>query len=89
MLIGQKTGRKQRLRDSFHAMISWAEKGGRVSSRRVARVIGTPVGIDEKETKAILGSLAAMIKGWKANQGRGKRSHRVLRRIVYDERSAT
>jgi hypothetical protein len=38
VLIRQKTGGKKRLRDSFHAMMSWAEKSGRVSSRRVARV---------------------------------------------------
>jgi predicted metalloprotease with PDZ domain len=38
-LIRQKTGGKKRLRDSFHAMMSWAEKSKtRVSSRRVARV---------------------------------------------------
>ena len=28
-LIRQKTGGKKRLRDSFHAMMSWAEKSGR------------------------------------------------------------
>ena len=38
-VIRQKTGGKKRLRDSFHAMMSWAEKSEtRISSRRVARV---------------------------------------------------
>jgi predicted metalloprotease with PDZ domain len=37
VLIRQKTGGKKRLRDSFHAMMSWAV-GTRVSSRRVTRV---------------------------------------------------
>ena len=29
MLIRQKTGGKKRLRDSFHALMSWTEKSGR------------------------------------------------------------
>ena len=58
VLIRQKTGGKKRRRNSFHAMMSWAKK-----SRRAFRldelpglpgVIAKPVGLDEKEIKAIV-----------------------------------
>ena len=52
------TGGKKRLRNSFHATMSWArEVGTGVSSRKLPglpRLIGQPVGVDEKEIKAIV-----------------------------------
>ncbi len=58
MLIRQKKGGKKRLRDSFQAIMSWAEKSGRAF--RLEELPGLPglickrVGVDEKEIKAIL-----------------------------------
>lgn len=55
VVIRQKTGGKKRLRDSFHAMMSWAEKSGRAFRfEELPRLIGKPVGVDEKEIKAIV-----------------------------------
>jgi predicted metalloprotease with PDZ domain len=55
VLIRQKTGGKKRLRDSFHAMMSWAEKSGRAFRlEELPGLIGKPVGVDEKEIKAIV-----------------------------------
>jgi hypothetical protein len=43
------------LRDSFHAMMSWAEKSGRAFRlEELPGLIGKPVGVDEKEIKAIV-----------------------------------
>jgi hypothetical protein len=53
-MIRQKTGGKKRIRDSFHAMMSWAEKSGRAFRlEELPGLIGPPVGVDEKEIKAI------------------------------------
>jgi len=55
VLIRQKTGGKKRLRDSIHAMMSWAEKSGRAFRlEELPGLIGKPVGVDEKEIKAIM-----------------------------------
>jgi predicted metalloprotease with PDZ domain len=54
-LIRQKTGGKKRLRDSLHAMMSWAEKSGRAFRiEELPGLIAKPVGVDEKEIKAIM-----------------------------------
>lgn len=55
VLIRQKTRGKKRLRDSFQAMMSWAEKSGRAFRlEELPGLIGKPVGVDEKEIKAIV-----------------------------------
>jgi hypothetical protein len=47
VLIRQKTGGKKRLRDSFHAMMSWAEKSRRAFRlEELPGLIGKPVGVD-------------------------------------------
>jgi hypothetical protein len=52
VLIHQKTGGKKRLRDSFHAMMSWPEKSGRgFRLDELPGLIGKSVGVDEKEIK--------------------------------------
>jgi hypothetical protein len=56
-LVASKTGGKKRLRDSFHAMMSWAENSGRAFRLdELPGLIGKPVGVDEKEIKAIIDS---------------------------------
>lgn len=55
VLIRQKTGGKKRLRDSFRAMMTWAEKSQRAFRiEELPGLIGQPVGVDEKEIKAII-----------------------------------
>jgi len=54
VLIRQKTGGKKRLRDSFHAMMSWAEKSATpFRLEELPGLFGKPVGVDGKEIKAI------------------------------------
>ena len=55
VLIRQRTAGKKRLRDSFLAMMIWAEKSQRAFRiEELPGLIGQPVGVDEKEIKAIM-----------------------------------
>lgn len=55
VMIRQKTSGKKRLRDSLQAMMSWSRKSERAFRLdELPGLIGAPVGVDEKEIKAVI-----------------------------------